>query len=178
VDRCDACAFVYDDVAPSDVPGALRRLADEYHARLVTTPGGPPDVEHDLRLRAHPLSGVWSALEYACHVRDLLEVQRERVQLTLDEDRPAYAPMGREERVVDDRYNEQEPEAVAAELQRAADNLARDLDALDEDGWARTGIYNWPTKQERTLAWLGRHTVHELEHHLRDIDDVLAAGAQ
>ena len=42
---------------------------------------------------------------------------------------------------------------------------------------ARTGVYNWPTREERTVTWIARHTVHEMEHHRRDIDSVLAAAA-
>jgi S-DNA-T family DNA segregation ATPase FtsK/SpoIIIE len=33
----------------------------------------------------------------------------------------------------------------------------------------RTGIYHWPAVESRTLLWLGRHTVHEVEHHLLDL---------
>jgi S-DNA-T family DNA segregation ATPase FtsK/SpoIIIE len=177
VDRCEACAFLYDDLAPAAVPAALLRLSGEYELRLAPGASLGPDVEHDLRLRAHPLSGVWSALEYACHVRDVLRVQRERVHQALHEDRPAVAPMGREERVERDRYNEQAPATVAIELRAAAASLAADLDALDATGWARPALYNWPTHQERTVTWVARHTVHEMEHHLRDIDDVLAAAS-
>jgi S-DNA-T family DNA segregation ATPase FtsK/SpoIIIE len=111
-------------------------------------------------------------------VRDVLQVQRERVRLTLVHDRPTYTPMGREERVAADRYNEQAPSVVAAELVQAAEALARDLEALDAPAWSRTGVYNWPSPQERTLGWLARHTVHELVHHLRDVDDLLADAAR
>jgi hypothetical protein len=134
-------------------------------------------VAHDLRLRAHPIAGVWSALEYACHVRDVLRVQRERVRLAQTEDRPELTPMGREERVERDRYNEQAPGTVADELTAAAEQLVADLDALDERGWLRTVLYNWPTREERTVEWIAVHTVHELVHHLRDVDDLLRAAA-
>jgi S-DNA-T family DNA segregation ATPase FtsK/SpoIIIE len=81
--------------------------------------------------------------------------------------------MGREERVVADRYNEQEPRVVAAELMAAAGALALDFEALDGAGWRRVGIYNWPERAERSMRWLGQHTVHEGEHHLIDIDRAL-----
>ena len=42
-------------------------------------------------------------------------------------------------------------------------------EALDDAGWARTGVYHWPTTEVRTVEWIGRHTVHEGTHHLRDI---------
>jgi hypothetical protein len=177
MDHCDSCAFRYDDLAQRDITSAVEALAATYVRRLAPDPAAGPDVEHDLRWRAHPVSGVWSALEYACHVRDVLLVQRERVHQVLTEDLPAFVPMGREERVERDRYNERPIDAVAMEIAAAARSFAAELDALDDAGWARTGIYNWPTHEERTVTWIARHTVHEMEHHLRDIDAVLAAAS-
>jgi DinB superfamily len=96
-------------------------------------------------------------------------VQGERVALALRADNPQFVPMGREERVKADAYNAQDPQTVLAELAQAANHLARVLDTLSPSQWTRTGIYNWPTVQPRTILWLGRHTVHELEHHLMDL---------
>jgi DinB superfamily len=162
VDRCDACAFVYADLPTRDAAGRLRSLADDYGVRLTER-----DVDE---LRRRPGPDVWSPLEYSCHVRDVLEVQRERTLLALAEETPVFVPMGRDERVVERRYNEQDPAVVAAELRAAAAALADTFDRLDDAAWARTGIYNWPTRSERDLAWLARHTVHEAMHHLRDVD--------
>ncbi len=72
----------------------------------------------DDAVRKRPAPEVWSPLEYACHVRDMLGVQTERVELAQREIDPVFVPMGRDERVVEDRYNEQDPAAVAAELTR------------------------------------------------------------
>jgi S-DNA-T family DNA segregation ATPase FtsK/SpoIIIE len=128
------------------------------------------------RLRRRPEPDVWSALEYAGHVRDVLVVQRERLHLALTEECPAFVPMGRDERAVNDRYNEQDPLVVARDLAAAAGALAADFAALDDAGWQRTGIYNWPTPTQRSMLWLGQHTVHEGEHHVRDVDRSLAAA--
>jgi S-DNA-T family DNA segregation ATPase FtsK/SpoIIIE len=38
-------------------------------------------------------------------------------------------------------------------------------------------MYNYPTAQRRTLTWVGRHTVHEVEHHLLDITRVLGRAS-
>lgn len=45
-----------------------------------------------------------------------------------------------------------------------------DVAALDDAGWERTAVYNWPTPAVRTMAWVARHTVHECRHHLMDIE--------
>ncbi len=164
MDRCDDCAFVYADVPNVDAAGWLRSLGRGYAERLTTF-----DV---VRLRARPEAepDTWSPLEYSCHVRDVFGVQRERILLALAEATPTFVPMGRDARVVDLRYNEQDPLVAAVELRRAADELAATFEALDDAGWARTGIYNWPTSSERDITWLARHTVHEGVHHLRDVD--------
>ena len=77
---------------------------------------------------------------------------------------------------MNDRYNEQDPAVVAAQITEAANTLASEVEALTPSQWERSGIHHWPTTSERTIAWLARHTVHECEHHLRDIDAVLEAN--
>jgi S-DNA-T family DNA segregation ATPase FtsK/SpoIIIE len=166
MDRCDECGFVYDSVPEHQIGPALRALVPQYGTVL----GSDPD-----RLRAHPIAGVWSALEYACHVRDVFEVQRERVELALREHEPSFTPMNRDDRVVNDRYNEQDPVIVEQQLAVAAGALAADFEALTPEQRQRTGIYNYPEPAPRTIAWIGRHTVHEGRHHLRDIEHVLEA---
>ena len=181
MDRCDACVFVYDDVAVTDLPTELRAAARLLAERLqpdgFQRNGLEPDglVPDDQALRTRPEPDVWSALEYACHVRDMLDVQRARVALALVEDSPIFTPMGRDERVERDGYNQQDPTVVAAEVVVAADRLADALEALDPVEWQRTGIYTWPTTESRSLAWVGRHTLHELRHHTADIDRVLVS---
>src|SRR5262245_18787501 len=133
--RCDECGYEYDELERAELAPALRADAAALAALLRNAPD---------QVRTRPQSDVWSALEYACHVRDIFEVQRERIELALRVDHPAFAPMGRDERVVRDRYNEQSPEAVVVALIARADELASVLEGLDDAGWTRTGIYNYP----------------------------------
>lgn len=165
---CAQCGFVYAHVPADHVPRELADSAGRYRRTLL-------DVNPD-DLRAHPLPGTWSALEYACHVRDVLDVQRHRVRLALETEGPVFEPMGRDERVEDDDYNSQDPAEVAAALVAAARALGDDLAALDWAGWQRTAVYPWPEEAERTLEWLARHSLHEMEHHMDDVESVLAAS--
>jgi hypothetical protein len=166
MERCDECGYDYDEISRDRIATALLALGPRHQSSLTG--------QDARRLRARPRPDVWSPLEYACHVRDVLKVQRERIRLALAEDQPAFAPMRREERVIEDRYNEQDPADVIKELVDAAAALAHVLETLDEEGWRRTGIYNFPTTQVRTVEWIGRHTLHEGRHHLWDIDRLLA----
>ena len=99
----------------------------------------------------------------------MLRVQTERIQLAQREVDPVFVPMGRDERVVEDRYNEQDPARVAAELLASAETFATLLDGLDDAGWARTGLYNYPEPALRTVEWIAIHTSHELLHHRGDL---------
>jgi hypothetical protein len=166
VDRCDECRFDYYTLPRAEVPDGLRASGADHLERLTETPVA--------FLREHPQPG-WSALEYACHVRDVLGSQRNRVDLAQREHEPIFVPMDRDELAVDERYNEQDPSVVAAELAAAAEALATQLEDLDEAGWARTGVYAYPDRARRDVDWIARHSLHELHHHLADVDRVLLA---
>jgi hypothetical protein len=161
VEECAECGYSYSTFRRHELAPALVAGAQEYRAVLVDTDPGV--------LRAHLRVRVWSALEYACHVRDVLEVQQARVVRALTEERPDFASMRRDERVTEDRYNEQDPRLVADQLLKNATTLSQTFDRIDDAGWGRTGVYHWPTTQVRTVEWIGRHTVHEQVHHLLDV---------
>lgn len=171
MDRCDACDFVYADLALDEVPSRVRAMAPDYAQALDAAAAAD-------RLRRRPQPDTWSPLEYACHVRDVLVVQHERLHLALAEDAPTFTSMRRDERAVEERYNEQDPADVVAALQRACEGFAEACARLTPDAWRRTGVYPWPQVTERDLAWLARHTVHELVHHLQDITRGVAGPPQ
>jgi hypothetical protein len=168
---CAQCHFVYEDLEAEATPGALRHSAREIRERLGTLLNEPGGVE---RLRTRPEPETWSPLEYAGHVRDVLLVQHDRLYQALLEDAPAFTPMHRDERVRLGGYNDEDPATTATEVTIAADLFARVLSRLDATGWARRCIYNFPGPTEVDVVWLARHSVHEVVHHLLDIDDVLA----
>lgn len=162
MNSCSECGYLYASTARHDIAATLSALARSYADRLAAS---SDDV-----LRSHPLPRTWSALEYACHVRDVLTVQDERIQLALTEDEPTLTPMGRDELVQERQYNAQQPGTVAEEITAAAAELAVSLERLSDSDWRRTAVYAWPNQSIRTLKWIGRHTVHEMRHHLMDFD--------
>ncbi|MFE9321468.1 DinB family protein [Nocardia sp. NPDC052278] len=157
---CAECGFEYDPALVPEVSALTRGHAAEYAALLA----GDGRV---LRQRTAP--DVWSPLEYACHVRDVLFAQRERVLLARRVDTPAPEPMGRDERVEHDGYADQRPSDVARQLEDAALLFGNVLDRLAPADWDRKLIFTYPERQERPLRWLALHTLHELRHHLLDI---------
>jgi hypothetical protein len=165
VDRCDDCGFVYDlgrasDSGPEIVAGA------GLVAELLMSGEGD-----EVRSRSGP--ATWSVLEYTCHVRDVLLVQRERILTTRRMERPSFHPMGRDERAVHDGYGDQCPVDVARQLRDAASLFANVLERLEPEDWERTLVYNYPNPSERSLKWVAVHTEHEVRHHLKDVLDQL-----
>ena len=110
--RCQECSYDFESLDRAEIIRAVLSLADEHRILLTFV---PPE-----RLRDHSRPASWSALEYACHVRDVLRFQRERVALAQTEDTPRFVSMGRDERAVTERYNDQDPAVVASEITEAA----------------------------------------------------------
>jgi DinB superfamily len=167
VERCDECGFEYDlGSAPTAGPAIVAGVA-RFALLLDGSPSG---------VARRPRPDTWSPLEYGCHLRDVLLVQRERVLSARRTDRPEFEPMGRDERVEHDGYAEQDPDAVARQMTDAAALFAHVLARLDHAGWDRPVIYSYPARQERTLRWVAVHTVHEVDHHLLDVRRQLDPG--
>lgn len=169
MDRCDECGYVYEDQDSLHLAEKLASLGPRYGERL--------RAATDAVLRRRPEPEVWSALEYGCHIRDVLLAQRERLFLALVEDCPSFVPIYREHRAILARYAAEDPNRVADQLDVAATLAADAFGHVDEAGWHRECIYNFPAPARRSVAWLGAHTLHEGEHHLRDVDRVLAVVA-
>jgi hypothetical protein len=161
VERCAECGFEYDLLAAEGAGAAIA----EGVGRLAAIVGR--EASRPRERRSHD---TWSPLEYGCHLRDVLLVQRERLLMARREECPSLQPMGRDERVDHDGYAEQEPGAVARQLADASLLLVNAAGRLSPDDWERTLIYNYPTPQERTLRWLVVHTGHEVHHHLLDVE--------
>jgi hypothetical protein len=166
VERCGECGFEYDLGQTQDAGAAIIAATRELRGLLL--------IESTADLRARRRSEVWSPLEYACHVRDVLLVQRERVLQARREECPSLTPMGRDERVDHDGYADQRPDDVARQMSDAARLFANVLSRLGPDDWDRTVVYSYPAPSERTVGWVAVHTLHEVRHHLGDVRQQLA----
>jgi DinB superfamily len=117
--------------------------------------------------RLRPSPDRWSALEYACHVRDVFRKFDERVQLMVSIEGPTFQNWDQDATAVDDRYNEQSPVDVAGQLTAAAGTLARGFAQLTTGQWERPGSRSDGAKF--TLETLGRYLMHDPVHHLYDV---------
>jgi DinB superfamily len=160
---CPFCGFDPEEVPHSGLADAVREEARRWEDLLASTPEG--------LLRAHPVEGTWSALEYGCHVRDVFSVLGDRIVLTLQVDDPDYGWWDHEASVVDEHYNEQDPVAVAGDLGANAERLAEILAGVHEEAWGRAGRRR--DSEPFTVAGLGRFALHEATHHRQDADERL-----
>lgn len=153
---CPECGLAAGGIAGLEVPALIRAYAIRW-AEVLRRPDAA----------TRPAPGVWSPLEYACHVRDVCRVFRERAELMLAEDDPTFANWDQDATAVEQRYGEQDPITVAAELGAAADAVAQVFAGVSGDQWARRGVRsNGSSFSVETLA---QYFVHDVAHHLRDV---------
>ncbi|MDE0801684.1 MAG: DinB family protein [Acidimicrobiales bacterium] len=105
--------------------------------------------------------------EYACHVRDVLRIYLERLDLMLTEDGPHYPNWDQDTTAVDDRYDIADPAIVAAELTRSAADLAARFDAVRPGQYGRTGFRS--DGASFTIDTFARYFIHDPVHHLWDV---------
>ena len=120
-----------------------------------------------------PRPDKWSALEYGCHVRDVLRLYDYRLILMLTEDDPLFPNWDQDETAVAGRYQEQDPAEVDAALQQAAQAIAASFAAVTGDQWARTGRRG--DGASFTVETFARYFVHDPVHHLYDVTGIRSA---
>lgn len=115
-----------------------------------------------------PNDATWSPLEYGAHVRDVFRIFRERLQLMLDEDAPAFANWDQDETAVAERYAEQDPAEVSRALVDEATQTAEAFAAVPDSALGRTGMRS--DGSTFSVESLALYFVHDPIHHLRDVD--------
>jgi hypothetical protein len=161
--RCDECGFDASSLACDQVSELIRQNALAWREVLQRDPAA---------LARRPADDRWSALEYACHVRDVFRLYDVRLHLMLDEDDPLYPNWDQDRSAVDDRYSEQDPATVSADLQVAAATLADSLDDVEGDAWQRTGTRSDGARF--TVDTFSRYLVHDPIHHVHDVEENFA----
>lgn len=155
---CPECGFVATAVGVEDVAPIVRGNA----ATWVTLLAGD-----DVAVRPRP--EVWSPLEYACHVRDVFRLFDTRLHLMLDAgpEGATFANWDQDATAVADRYGEQDPAVVAAELVAAAEVLAASFAAVTPDQHDRVGLRSDGSRF--TVTTFARYLVHDPLHHVWDV---------
>ena len=163
---CPACGMSYPTMAVDDALDAIASLP----ARLRVSVEAWPDVT----LRTRPQENVWSPLEYLCHFRDVLVSATIRLYRTRTEDIPVIEPMFNDLRAARFNYNHRNVQAVLDEMADNVKGFLEEARRMPDHGWDRR-LRRLP-RETRTARWLVRQTMHEGEHHFKDI--LAAASGQ
>lgn len=153
---CPECGLDTRSFAREDIPALIR-------ANAAAWPG--PLGAAGAAVRPRP--DRWSPLEYGCHVRDVFRLYHYRLGLMLAEDDPLYPDWDQNGTAVSDRYGEQDPATVAAELAAAAGALAARFEAVSGGQWLRPGRRG--DGAAFTVETFGRYFIHDPVHHLYDV---------
>ena len=166
-EACADCGFVWDDLDLAELRPRLATAA----ARLAEA-----FSSSDSRLVERPSRDVWSPVEYGSHVRDVLLNLRDRVVVGLGEDDPSPKPMYGTLRVDRGMYQGTEPAELVVDLTVAARLFDQTLSTITVADAQRPIFYGWPRPATRTLLWVAAQALHEVEHHLDDIDRTFASN--
>lgn len=155
--RCEQCGFEAATV-PQDQLGERYFVAAEEWVQILRE---NPAVE------VRPEPGVWSPLEYGAHVRDVLALFGQRLELMLTDDDPTFASWDQDETALTQRYAEQDPEQVAEDLEAAAQRLVGLVAEIEPGAWERTGSRS--NGSVFTVLTLLQYGLHDVVHHLWDV---------
>lgn len=153
---CPECGFDAAAVDVRDLPALVRANAAEWPALLVGDDAG-----------RRPDDDTWSALEYACHVRDVFVLFEERLRLMLEQDGPAFENWDQDVTAIERRYDRQDPATVGSELVAAGEACAARWDTVQGDDWERTGDRS--DGSSFTVETFARYLLHDPVHHLADV---------
>lgn len=154
--QCEDCGFDAAEIDYDGIPARVRADIEDWKSVLLR-----PDAA------VRPDDSTWSALEYAAHVRDVHRIFLERLNLVLAEDDPSFPNWDQDATAVAERYNDQDPANVAAELAAAASALADALAAVPEADRRRSGLRS--DGSHFTVETLALYYLHDPIHHLWDV---------
>jgi hypothetical protein len=159
---CPECGFDATTVDRDRIAALIRANAAAWAALLA-----------DPLARTRPTDDRWSALEYACHVRDVFRIYDARLERMLAELDPLYANWDQNATAVEDRYSEQDPRDVGDQLQVASQTLAARFEGVSGTQWRRTGRRS--DGANFTVESFARYMIHDPIHHVHDVEGGLRA---
>ncbi len=154
---CPACGFDCSALDRYALPGLIRAAVAPWR-----------DVLRRPDAAVRPDPATWSPLEYACHVRDVCRVFSTRVLLMREQDNPGFDNWDQDRTAVTERYFAQDPARVSAEVVVAGEQAAQAFSGVTGAEWDRRGRRS--NGSEFTIDTLGRYFLHDLRHHVRDVD--------
>jgi hypothetical protein len=164
---CPQCGFVAADLDVTQMPEMVRAMAAQWPALLAHP-----------QANVRPTDDLWSAVEYGCHVRDVIELFDYRLTLMLREDDPTFANWDQDQTAIDNRYHEADPAEVARQIVAAGDVGAARYMEVDgiAGGWSRKGLRS--DGAVFTIESFARYMLHDPVHHIWDVEQGYRTLAQ
>lgn len=167
MDPCPQCGDHPASLAPSTLGPLGVGRAEEWRDFLAQADDG--------YLRTSPEFGVFSPIQYGAHVRDIIRVYTDRIELGLAQDSPTV-PIFNPPQEEWERYNSLDAAELGTAIVAQAQRLASIGSSMEPDNWRRIvvndrgpyGVYSF------TLAGLACNAVHETHHHLLDARGTLS----
>jgi hypothetical protein len=156
---CAECGVDVRAIAATEFSTRLHDSIDVW-VDLLTGPDADPRT-----LMARPEPSTWSAVEYASHVADVMDLFQQRIFLMISEDNPTFEswdPDGAAK-----AYAGRSPQQAATLLQGASNRLGDVFDSLAPHLWDRTGLRGDGTPF--TVLSISRYFMHDNLHHLFDV---------
>jgi hypothetical protein len=154
---CTECGFDTREPARDRLGEVARANGEAWMAFLAATPA--PDRRPD--------ASTWSALEYACHVRDVYRLGELRLSLMVDRPGVVFDDWDQDAAALDGDYLAQAPRLVAIGIGTAAARVANRLDAVEGGIWSHAGRRS--NGSLFTVESFARYLVHDPVHHLWDV---------
>jgi hypothetical protein len=156
---CPDCGFDAATLRPEDVAAHLRDAAGRYAAVL---------VRDDVHSR--PATGVWSPLEYACHVRDVCDVMRGRIEQIIAGGGAVvrFANWDQDATANEKQYWRADPQVVEREVAHAFEAAAAAYDRPTEEQWQWQALRS--NGSQFTARTLAQYFLHDVQHHLWDVN--------
>ncbi|HET8879575.1 MAG TPA: DinB family protein [Arthrobacter sp.] len=154
---CPECGFDAAASTPATAPGQLASMLPRWRAVLRR-----PDATE------RPDPDTWSALEYACHVRDVFTVFDHRLDLMLTTDGARFGNWDQDQAAVDQDYAAADPAEVSAALTAEGEQVAASFSRVPVQDWDRTGLRS--NGSSFTVLTLAQYFLHDVVHHLHDVD--------
>lgn len=162
MERCGECGFDGDAWTDGSALAAIAEMPMRWKAAISDLDSA--DVQR------RPISGMWSILEYADHVREVffgmrfvLDSAVAQPGVNLGEPpEPTFEPTPR---IVD-------RDAVLDGIAREAEALRHRLLEISTFDWDHTAVVG---DDEIDPHWICRHAIHDATHHLMDVERLRAA---
>ncbi|UFU02067.1 DinB family protein [Ruania suaedae] len=156
--RCPQCGAEAGALELAQIPAAVRTQIQVW-----------PVVLRREDVVSPPAPGMWSTLEYAAHVRDVLEVFDARLTTVLTEDDPVFEGFDPDAAALEGGYRELDPQTVGAQILAAGESLAARVEGVTAEQAELRGTR--ADGAEFTITSLMQYLLHDLVHHAWDVTE-------